>query len=122
MEKEKDDSRNNDDWDKRTLCSDPACIGVIGSDGRCKECGKPYEGEAFPDFADSDTTIEPEQEMESEEDDSQEEDIEQEEEGIDDEEWKRRTLCSDPACIGVIGSDGRCKECGRPYEDKPKGQ
>jgi hypothetical protein len=30
------------DWDKRRLCSDESCIGVIGPDGRCKECGRPY--------------------------------------------------------------------------------
>ena len=33
------------DWDERILCSDGNCIGVIGPDGHCKECGKPYEGE-----------------------------------------------------------------------------
>jgi hypothetical protein len=30
------------DWDSRRLCSDGSCIGVIGPDGRCKECGRPY--------------------------------------------------------------------------------
>ena len=30
----------------RVLCSDGTCIGVVGPDGRCKECGKPYVGEA----------------------------------------------------------------------------
>jgi hypothetical protein len=33
------------DFSKRRLCSDGTCIGVIGPDGRCKECGKPYTGE-----------------------------------------------------------------------------
>jgi len=33
------------DFAKRLLCSDGSCIGVIGPDGRCKECGKPYSGE-----------------------------------------------------------------------------
>ena len=32
------------DWENRKLCSDGNCIGVIGSDGRCKECGKPFAG------------------------------------------------------------------------------
>jgi hypothetical protein len=31
------------DWGERTLCSDESCIGVIGPDGRCKECGKPFQ-------------------------------------------------------------------------------
>ncbi len=35
-----------DDWDRRVLCSDGNCIGVIGPDGRCNECGKPLEGDA----------------------------------------------------------------------------
>jgi len=33
------------DFDSRKLCSDGTCIGVIGADGLCKECGKPYTGE-----------------------------------------------------------------------------
>ena len=33
-------------------------------------------------------------------------------------EWQKRTLCVDESCIGVIGPDGRCKECGKPYENK----
>ena len=35
-----------DSWDERTLCSDGACIGIIGPDGKCKECGKPYNPKA----------------------------------------------------------------------------
>jgi len=31
------------DLDNRVLCPDGACIGVIGPDGRCMECGKPAE-------------------------------------------------------------------------------
>ncbi|MBU0513836.1 MAG: hypothetical protein KJ621_03595 [Proteobacteria bacterium] len=30
----------------RRLCSDGMCIGIIGADGRCKECGKPYAGDS----------------------------------------------------------------------------
>ena len=33
-------------WENRVLCSDESCIGVIGPDGRCKECGKSYDGAA----------------------------------------------------------------------------
>ena len=32
------------------------------------------------------------------------------------EEWENRVLCRDESCIGVIGPDGRCKECGKPYK------
>ncbi|MFZ1201852.1 MAG: hypothetical protein WAO07_16905, partial [Desulfobacterales bacterium] len=40
-----DGASAGDDWDRRILCSDGNCIGVIGHDGRCTECGKPYDGE-----------------------------------------------------------------------------
>ena len=33
------------DWENRLLCSDESCIGIIGPDGNCKECGKTYEGQ-----------------------------------------------------------------------------
>ena len=33
----------DDQWEDRVSCSDGNCIGVIGSDGKCKECGKPGE-------------------------------------------------------------------------------
>ena len=32
------------EWDQRQLCSDGACIGVIGPDGRCKVCGRRASG------------------------------------------------------------------------------
>ena len=44
-----DDDVDPIDFASRKLCSDGACIGVIGSDGRCKECGKPYTGEPEED-------------------------------------------------------------------------
>lgn len=40
-----DDDEGGVDFASRKLCSDGTCIGVIGPDGRCKECGKPYTGE-----------------------------------------------------------------------------
>ena len=39
-----EENARDDDWENRILCSDENCIGVIGPDGRCKECGRPYEG------------------------------------------------------------------------------
>ena len=38
-------------------------------------------------------------------------------EGSASEEWQNRRLCSDENCIGVIGPDGRCKECGKPHAE-----
>ena len=44
-----DDDESPVDFASRKLCSDGTCIGVIGPDGRCKECGKPYTGEPDPE-------------------------------------------------------------------------
>ena len=33
----------------------------------------------------------------------------------EDEDFSRRVLCSDGACIGVIDEKGICKVCGKPY-------
>jgi len=93
----------DDDWENRILCSDESCIGTIGSDGKCKECGKPYEGELTADqCASSEPAVIVEKQSpvflttESEADD-----------------WSKRILCSDESCIGIIGPDGKCKECGQ---------
>jgi hypothetical protein len=100
--------------DARILCSDGTCIGVIGPDGRCKECGKPYVAADDPDavrvpaatVADDDPAGDPG------DDDSGDHAIDEGEAiHLDD-----RVLCSDGSCIGVIGPDGRCKECGKPRE------
>ena len=91
----------NEDWDKRILCSDESCIGTIGPDGKCKECGKPYEGR-LPEG-----TI-----TESVHEITPEEQISADDQSNDD--WDKRVLCSDGSCIGTIGPDGKCKECGKP--------
>ena len=124
MENEETKTKSEQYWENRKLCSDPACIGVIGSNGQCKECGKPYEGDAFEDspFAEPDTESEFETELDTGTDEIAEDQFEEHEESeavgdgepVTDEEWANRKLCSDPACIGVIGPDGRCKECGKP--------
>lgn len=111
----------DDEWDRRILCSDGNCIGIIGADGRCRACGKPYEGdlplpavdrETMADEMQPRTTSGGEQAeqpnhpvAEAFADDSQ---------PMDD-DWENRTLCVDQSCIGVVGPDGRCKECGKPY-------
>lgn len=129
---EEDDSDAN--WQNRVLCSDGNCIGVIGPDGLCKECGKPYEGdEEFfvngntKEMSDSidpeeESVVEADEEFSNDQDESSEiyDDTDGEndtdEQPDPDDEWENRILCSDGNCIGVIGPDGRCKECGKPYE------
>ncbi len=119
MENEENKIQLDLEWEQRTLCSDESCIGVIGPDGRCKECGLPYEGpfEAteeesvasdFEEAVTQDETNEEIEEIEEDETDKTQLDL----------EWEQRTLCSDESCIGVIGSDGRCKECGKPYDSE----
>jgi hypothetical protein len=98
------------DWENRRLCSDESCIGVIGPDGRCKECGRPYAGEDGAAAADVPPVSAPapaagEQPGPSGANGPEEADT----------DWESRRLCSDESCIGVIGPDGRCKECGRPF-------
>jgi hypothetical protein len=115
MDNEENKTETDVDWQQRILCSDDSCIGVIGPDGRCKECGKPYEG---PFDSTKIETVEPDFEGAYPEDEVNEEPEEFEENDTEtpsDSEWEQRTLCRDESCIGVIGPDGRCKECGKPY-------
>jgi hypothetical protein len=86
------------DLEGRQLCPDDACIGVIGADGRCGECGRWAVGGhaagsgAVAVAAASQAATKPEPEAGWEDD---------------------RRLCPDGACIGLIGPDGTCKLCGR---------
>jgi len=91
----------NEDWEKRILCSDESCIGTIGPDGKCKECGKPYEGK-LPESKKTESVHEITSEKQVSADEQP------------DDDWDKRVLCSDGSCIGVIGPDGKCKECGKP--------
>jgi hypothetical protein len=92
---------------RRRLCPDGACVGVIGPDGKCSECGRSASGEPT---ADEPIAImsddEPDDEPAGERSPAAVEDG-----GAFD---PNRRLCSDDACIGVIGNDGRCKVCGKP--------
>ena len=95
----------DEDWDARTLCSDESCIGTIGPDGLCRECGKNYEGVLQPkNVANSEHLVAAEEKKL---------DIAQADSAADD-DWDSRVLCGDESCIGVIGRDGKCKECGKP--------
>lgn len=80
-------------------CPDESCMGVIGPDGRCTECGRRAE------------PTDDEWNAEDEGDDQGE--------GHDD-AWAGgegdpddRVPCPDGSCIGIIGPNGRCTECGR---------
>lgn len=117
-------------WEQRQLCADGACIGVIGDDGTCKVCGRaapnwgdernrgltPLPAEAPVDRggdapADDDELADDPADDEDEDNDEDEGDDEDDEAGFADDD---RTLCSDGACIGVIGPGGTCNTCGKP--------
>ncbi len=107
------------EWKNRVLCSDEGCIGVLGPDGHCKECGLAYQGELPPAFTSvSFEASHAHPSTDQEIDDTPEElEVAPDQEAATDnaeEEWAQRTLCSDESCIGVIGPDGCCKECGKP--------
>jgi hypothetical protein len=114
---------NSDNFslENRLLCSDDNCIGTIGPDGHCKECGTLYAGdEPVPPSADN---TDPAGDVEEDEhtgndgvevsaDDSSEKSVSSsnDEAGDPDE----RTCCTDDTCIGIIGTDGKCGTCGKP--------
>lgn len=100
-------SNRDDDWENRVLCPDESCIGVIGPDGRCKECGRSYEGSQTGESRETQPASELADDIDGDESDRAD---------FDDSDWGNRTLCSDESCIGVIGANGRCKECGKPYK------
>jgi hypothetical protein len=92
--------------DQRELCGDGSCLGIL-VDGKCNVCGL-AAGEALTaprdpgtgqtggkkGIADAGGTA-----------------AATGDEGMFDDE--DRQLCPDGACTGILGSDGKCKECGR---------
>ena len=116
-------TNTDNDWDRRILCNDGNCIGVVGPDGRCKVCGLAYEGELptpaedVAEAADESNDVLSEASTAGEQiSDTEDPAAEVEEDAADD--WEDRTLCIDGSCIGVIGPDGRCKVCGKSYPGK----
>lgn len=103
------DAQSPEEFDptRRRLCADGACVGVVGDDGLCSECGRteaqaaageappPFEasaGPSAPDAADGAGGVSV---------------------GFDP---TTRRLCDDGACVGVVGDDGVCRACGRRSE------
>jgi hypothetical protein len=123
-EGEADMAISDDEWNQRLLCPDGNCIGIIGADGRCKVCGLKYEGEMPLPVAeadgDEDQAGEPHAPADQPETDENVQAADDPPNGLAASEeagdWEDRTLCIDESCIGVVGPDGHCKECGKPYK------
>ncbi len=113
MEQDEVTTQTDADWDKRVLCSDGRCTGIIGADGRCGVCGAAYEGGAPEEIRRTEENPEPPAATPAS---APEEAAAPDTEA--DADWDNRVLCRDGNCIGVIGPDGRCKECGLPLQEK----
>lgn len=121
------------EWDQREVCPDGGCVGVLGSDGACKACGKrgraadavtatagaegsgnALRGEAT-DFDEDDEYYYEDEDDDGEDsdDDDDEGEADSDEEGVATVGWSDRKLCPDGGCVGVIGDNGSCKVCGR---------
>ena len=101
------------EWDRRELCPDGACTGLIGPEGTCKVCGR-----VAPNWGDErkrgTAVVEGDDEYEDdEEDEAGEPDPITPGVKAETSAWSKRSLCPDGACIGLIGEDGKCKECGK---------
>lgn len=124
------------EWDRRQLCPDGACIGVIGSDGLCKVCGHAAQGWGderkrglVADPAPGDDELDEGEDYDEEDDEDELDDDEDQDDDVYDDdhpispgspavlgalaEWNDRRLCVDGACIGLLADDGRCKVCGK---------
>ncbi len=109
------------DPESRRLCGDPACIGVIGTDGHCRECGRIGEGEEpRVHRAETDDPVAELAAAAAGPSSAERAVADPEEEAEDDrlgppgaESLDDRRLCTDPGCIGVLNAEGRCSECGR---------
>lgn len=103
------------EWEQRSLCPDESCLGVLGADGRCRLCGlrgdlSQPQGPAAPAAEDVPPPDEAAAEPAPSGLPSTQPSACSSNEG---EDFDGRQLCPSDDCIGVLGSDGACKVCGR---------
>lgn len=87
---------------------DGACTGLVDASGTCGECGRfwgevPLAASAPPAGEANVDTLAPVEDAD---------DLAAHAVG----DFGSRTLCPDGACVGVMGPEGRCSECGRAAE------
>ncbi len=106
------------DWDRRELCPDGNCTGLIGPDGTCRGCGRaaPDEGgdrrrggvdDATGDAGDADADA---GDLDAANDAGAPPLVRPVGSAA---RWTERSLCPDGSCIGLIGPTGTCKVCGK---------
>ncbi len=115
------------DLDHRRLCSDGGCIGVLGPDGSCKECGRVGDDVTSDPRLRGFSVSQEDDDAPTDEEEAVQWEEQQEDDGTDDDRngddvsrakndlpstFADRRLCPDGACIGVVGTDGSCPECG----------
>lgn len=105
----------------RRLCPDGDCIGVIGSDGRCRVCGRsasgakdepPPEGFVPASFDDDADDADQDGVADAAAAGAAGADAAANSSGKAAFDPKRR-LCPDGDCLGVLGADGVCNVCGK---------
>jgi hypothetical protein len=117
-------SQGTFDPSKRRLCTDGACIGVIGDDGRCRECGRSSSGAgATSSGGRAAAALDDAGGWDDDHDDDHAADdqvddviagVHAQGAGAGTGGFRPdRPLCDDGSCVGVIGSDRRCSVCGR---------
>lgn len=99
------------DPESRRLCPDDNCIGVIGPDGKCKVCGK-QSPDGPPPAPDAPKAAKPAPARDEKKAAKPSLSGKGEARVFDPDD---RVLCSDDCCTGLIGPDGKCKVCGKPY-------
>ena len=116
------------DLERRFLCSDGNCIGIIGRSGDCKVCGQPIDSseraafeaafgalERAPERATDAAHAEaPETAPKPAESDGPDLMAEVEPSRDASFDLEDRVLCPDGVCTGIIGPSGKCNECGMP--------
>jgi hypothetical protein len=109
------------EWNRRQVCPDGACIGVIDDEGNCKVCGKRAHGartsekpRAVPKVVPIPVAAAPAaEEVVSTPTPSEEAQLVAAASDLAASLEEERKLCPDGACVGVIGGDGKCKLCGK---------
>lgn len=106
-------SLSEEEFLHRQLCPDGTCIGLLDAQGVCKECGM-VGGVSTTDprlrgFKKEDVPTPVADEVDT--DEATDETLAGTADDLP-EDFGDRRLCPDGSCIGVVGSDGVCGECG----------